>query len=443
MQITVDQIKAIGAVVYVVCAPEGDFIIIGREGTIIGFSGDVEHPEIFAIVEYTSDVRFECMRVIARLITAIWRNGDSSVLACAKHGIAYENAVVTLQDWYAEYYDNNLQTKLFTFDLDENAQQMFRSLMFSGVMHGETNDFLIAWDVQDYVVAERGVVAKYELPTKLIHEEDDTTTNAILCGMYADKYKTAVGTDGSIESDRNSSRTVRKILGTGKKTTPVMKIAIYETSDSFQTAGVITTGGDRYVIQEATYINNGRVECHAVCYRVNKQWQSLDPCFYRLPDGLAGGDCEIDKITAALAMNISLGISLDKMGACTIARDDHFSVNTINFSSGCQHSLKMRVTDDEFIQMENNYERSWILTDRYWDSDVYNVADITICGSVTDLMEGGCTIVSDPLSAVMSALCCQRFTADCNLKEFSMWIDKYRNLITDEMKRSGTESNVF
>ena len=188
MQITVDQIKAIGAVVYVVSTPEGDFIIIGREGTIIGFSGDVEHPEIFAIVEYTSDVRFECLRVIARLIAAIWRNGDSSVLACTKHGIAYENVVIMLQDWYAEYHDSNLRMKLFTFDLNENEQQLFGSFMFNGVMHGETNNFLIAWDLQDYVVAERGVIAKYELPTKLIHEEDDTTTNAILCGMYTDKY---------------------------------------------------------------------------------------------------------------------------------------------------------------------------------------------------------------------------------------------------------------
>lgn len=31
MQITVDQIKAIGAAVYVVGTPEGDFIILGRE----------------------------------------------------------------------------------------------------------------------------------------------------------------------------------------------------------------------------------------------------------------------------------------------------------------------------------------------------------------------------------------------------------------------------
>lgn len=188
MQITVNQIKAIEAAVYVAGTPEGDFIIIGREGTIIGFSGDVEHPKIFAIVEYTSDVRFECLRVIARLIAAIWRNGDSSILTCTKHGIAYENAVIMLQDWYAEYYDNNLMVKLFTFDLDKNEQQMFGSLMFNGIMYGETNDFLIAWDIQDYVVAERGVVVKHGLPTKLIHEEDDTTTNAILCGMYADKY---------------------------------------------------------------------------------------------------------------------------------------------------------------------------------------------------------------------------------------------------------------
>lgn len=203
MQITVDQIKAIGAAVYVVGTPEGDFIILGRDGTIIGFSGDVENPEIFAIVEHTSDVRFGCLRIIARLIAAIWRNGDSSVLTCTKHGIAYENAVIMLQDWYAEYYDSDLRVKLFTFDLYENEQQMFESLMFNGVMHGETNDFLIAWDIQDYVVAARGVMDKYELPTKLIRAEDDTTTNAILCGMYTDKYGNLV-TDKAKSSGNES-----------------------------------------------------------------------------------------------------------------------------------------------------------------------------------------------------------------------------------------------